>query len=260
VLLANCGDALVIVFALHGMGPNTGWSELVPAILDSRRAALSQQVERKGLLYRARRVLVTRARPALQKLPPSVAAQMVPLWSSRMFDWSRTAYFPLPMDLTGLLRINLQGRERGGIVTPGREYSTVCAELESFFKSLSDAATGAPIVAEIVRAYADTPEEAARRDGQPDLIVKWREIRTRDVLRLRSSELPAFGCEVPRYLPSGRSGNHRPRGWFVARGPGVRAGRQLGVHDIVDLAPTVRQCLGLEPDPRFHGWPLPLFD
>jgi predicted AlkP superfamily phosphohydrolase/phosphomutase len=257
-LLAHCEGALVVVFALHGMGPNTGWSEVVPAMLDARRTALSQQPPRKGALYRARQALVTRLRPVLQHLSPSLTARMVPLWSSRMFDWPSTRYFPLPMDLTGLLRINLRGRERTGIVAPGAEYAALCAELESFFKSLRDAGTGAPVVAEIVRAYADSPAEATHRNGQPDLIVKWRESRTRDVSRLSSSELPAFDCEVPRYLPSGRSGNHRPLGWFVATGSGIPAGRQLGIHDIVDLAPTVRQCLGLDPEPRFHGRPLPL--
>ena len=88
--------------------------------------------------------------------------------------------------------------------------------------------TGAPVVAEVVRAYADSPPEATHRDGQPDLILKWRETRTRDVSRLLSSELPAFECHVPRYLASGRSGNHLPFGWFVAIGPGIAAGRQLG--------------------------------
>ena len=257
-LLAHCEGALVVVFALHGMGPNTGWSEIVPAMLDARRAALSQQPARKGALYRARQALVTRIRPVLQHMPPSLAARMVPLWSSKMYDWPTTTHFPLPMDLTGLLRINLRGRERDGIVAPGAEYSALCAELESFFKSLHDDSTGAPVVAEVVRAYADTPLDATHRDGQPDLILKWRETRTRDVSRLVSSKLATFRCDVPTYVASGRSGNHLPLGWFVASGPGVAAGRQLGSHDIVDLASTVRQGLGLEPDPRFHGRPLPL--
>lgn len=257
-LIANCESALVIVFALHGMGPNTGWSEIVPAMLDARRAALSQQPAHKGTLYRLRHALVARMRPVLRHMPPPLAARMVPLWSSRMCDWPSTPYFPLPMDLTGLLRINLRGREREGIVAPGAEYATLCAELESFFKSLRDDRTGAPVVAEVVRAYADSPPEATHRDGQPDLILKWRETRARDVSRLISSELPAFECDVPRYLTSGRSGNHLPFGWFVAHGPGIAAGRELGTHDIVDLAPTVRQVLGLGPEPRFHGRQLPL--
>jgi predicted AlkP superfamily phosphohydrolase/phosphomutase len=162
------------------------------------------------------------------------------------------------MDLTGLLRINVRGREREGTVAPDAEYAALCAELESFFKSLGDAGSATPVVAEVVRAYSDTPPDARHRDGQPDLILKWREVRTRDVRRLLSSELPAFQCDVPRYLPSGRSGNHRPLGWFVATGPGIAAGRRLGIYDIVDLAPTARQELGLEPEPGFHGRPMPL--
>jgi predicted AlkP superfamily phosphohydrolase/phosphomutase len=257
-LLEHCGGALVVVFALHGMGPNTGWSEFVPAMLDARRAALSQKPARKGALYRARHALVTRLRPVLQHIPPSLAAKMVPLWSARMCDWPNTRYFPLPMDLTGLLRINLRGREREGIVAPDAEYAALCAELESFFRSLGDDETGAPVVADVIRAYADSPPGATHRDGQPDLVLKWRETRTRDVRQLGSSGLPTFKCEVPRYLPSGRSGNHRPLGWFVASGAGLTAGRRLETCDIVDLAPTARQGLGLEPDPQLHGRPLPL--
>jgi predicted AlkP superfamily phosphohydrolase/phosphomutase len=257
-LLANCEGARVIVFSLHGMGPNTGWSEFVPAMLDLRRAALSQRPARKGVLFRARQAFVTRLRPLLQHMPPSVANRLVPLWSSRMFDWPSTPYFPLPMDLTGMLRISLEGRERDGIVAPGSAYSALCAELEAFFMSLRDGRTGTPIVSEVVRAYADAPAEAAHRDGQPDLIVQWSDRRARDVPRLSSTEIAGFDYEVPRHLPSGRSGNHRPLGWFVAKGAGIPAGRHLGTHDIVDLAPTVREILGLQPHPRFHGRPLPL--
>ena len=257
-LLAECADALVIVFSLHGMGPNTGWSELVPEILDARLAALSQQAARKGSLYRIRRSLVTRLRPILQHVPAAVAARLVPLWTSRMFDWPKTRFFPLPMDLTAFLRVNLRGRERDGIVPEGAAYDALCTELETFFHSLHDATTKTPIVADVQRTYANTPLAATRRDGQPDLIVRWRDIRTRDVRRLTSSDLPAFECVVPRHLPSGRSGNHLPLGWFVARGPGVAAGKALGMHDILDLAPTVREHLGLEPDPVLHGRALPL--
>jgi predicted AlkP superfamily phosphohydrolase/phosphomutase len=257
-MLAECGDALVIVFSLHGMGPNTGWSELVPDILDARRAALSQQEVRKGSLYRLRRSLVTRLRPILRHVPAAVAARLVPLWSSHMFDWPRTRFFPLPMDLTAFLRVNLRGRDRDGVVAEGPAYDALCAELETFFHSLRDAATGTPIVAEIERTYAITPRAATQRDGQPDLIVRWGDVRTRDVRRLTSSRLPAFECIVPRYLPSGRSGNHLPLGWFIARGPGVAAGKTLAMHDILDLAPTVREHLGLETDSALHGRALPL--
>jgi predicted AlkP superfamily phosphohydrolase/phosphomutase len=258
-LLAECSkDAIVLVFALHGMGPNTGWSEIVPDILAARRSALSQQVLHQGALYKLRRALVTRARPILQHMPPALAAQLVPIWSSRMFDWAQTRFFPLPMDLTAFLRINLRGRERAGIVAPGAEYDAQCAELVEFFQSLRDADTATPIVADIVPAYAQTPAAAPQRAGQPDLIVRFNSLRTRAVQRLTSAALPTFQCQVPRHLPSGRSGNHLPLGWFMARGPGIEPGATLPTHDILDLAPTVRQYLGLDIDSTLHGRPLPL--
>ena len=162
------------------------------------------------------------------------------------------------MDLTAFLRVNLRGRERDGIVAEGPAYDALCTELETFFHSLRDATTETPIVADIQRTYVNTPLAAPQRDGQPDLIVRWRDTRTREVRRLTSSQLPAFECAVPRHLPSGRSGNHLPLGWFIARGPGVAAGKRLAMHDILDLAPTVREHLGLDPDPALHGRPLPL--
>jgi predicted AlkP superfamily phosphohydrolase/phosphomutase len=258
-LLRQVGaDARVIVFSLHGMGPNGGWSEIVPEMLDAWRVSMSQQAARRGTLYALRKVLVGAARPILKRIPPKLTSQLVPLWSSRMFDWQRTSVFPLPMDLTGLIRVNLRGRERSGIVAPGSDYQALCAELQEFFHSLCDAATGRSIVSSIVRAYEETPAEAPYRDGQPDLIVRWQGLRTSEVPTLKSGRVSAFECPVPRWLPSGRSGNHLPTGWFIAAGPGIAAGATLATHDILDLAPTARSLLGLEPDAALHGIAMPL--
>jgi predicted AlkP superfamily phosphohydrolase/phosphomutase len=173
-----------------------------------------------------------------------------------MYDWQQTRFFPLPMDLTGLLRINLRGRERDGIVHAGSDYQSLCAQLEEFLSSLRDEVTGRPIVSSIVRAYEVTPASAPYRDGQPDLIVRWQAVRTSDVPALISSLLPAFRCPVPRWLPSGRTGNHLPDGWFIAAGPGIAASTTSNLHDVLDLVPTARALLGLEPDVSLHGHPI----
>jgi predicted AlkP superfamily phosphohydrolase/phosphomutase len=258
-LIAHIGpEARMIVFSLHGMGPNGGWSEIVAEMLDAWRVALSQQAARRGALYALRKALVGAARPILSRIPPKLTAQLVPLWSSRMFDWQRTRFFPLPMDLSAFIRINLSQREREGVVLPGAEYQALCVELEEFFQSLRDAATDRSIVSSIVRAFQEAPESAPYRDGQPDLIVGFEGPRTSDVRALRSTRLPGFVCPVPRWLPSGRSGNHLPIGWFIAAGPGIAAGKTLPMHDILDLAPTVRSLLGLDPDTSMQGAALPL--
>ena len=258
-LLAQADAAThVIVFSLHGMGPNGGWSEIVPEMLAAWRALRAEQPARQGALYRARKRLVGAARPVLKWMPPRLASALVPLWSARMFDWRQTRSFPLPMDLTGLLRVNLKGRERDGIVTPGEDYEAACADLEALFGSLRDGSSGRPIVSGTLRAYAEAPTGAVHREGQPDLIVSFEPLRASAVRELISSRWPAYRCAVPRWLPSGRSGNHLPFGWFIATGPRIRPGAALPTGDILDLAPTVRALLGLEPDPTLHGRPLPL--
>jgi arylsulfatase A-like enzyme len=49
-----------------------------------------------------------------------------------------------------------------------------------------------------------------------------------------------------------------PDGWFIAAGPGIAAGTTSNMHDVLDLAPTARALLGLEPDIALHGRPIPL--
>jgi predicted AlkP superfamily phosphohydrolase/phosphomutase len=258
-LLEGLGsEVVVLIFSLHGMGPNPGWSDLVPAILDARTAALGRQTVRKGLLYSLRQRLATSAlRPLVRAVPLAIAARLVPLWSARMFDWRHTPFFPIPMDLAGYLRVNLKGREREGIVERGAGYEQVCSELETFFSALRDTATRKPVVRATLRAAASAAPEAPQREGLPDLIIEWGDLRTRDVAALTCDALPAFSYPVPRLLPSGRSGNHKHLGWFVATGPGIPAGTQLPVHDILDLAPTAMHFLGLELPPSLHGRRLP---
>jgi hypothetical protein len=70
--------------------------------------------------------------------------------------------------------------------------------------------------------------------------------------------LPALRYRVPARLPSGRSGNHRGQGWFIAAGPGIARGRRIEGHDILDLAPTVSGWLGTKPSPALQGRPIPV--
>ena len=61
-------------------------------------------------------------------------------------DWERTVGFPLPSDGSGLIRINLAGREPGGIVEPGAAYDTVCADIRQALVELRHADTDEPVV------------------------------------------------------------------------------------------------------------------
>jgi len=65
--------------------------------------------------------------------------------------------------------------------------------------------------------------------------------------------------ETPGRIPNGRSGNHRTEGFFVARGRGIPEGRRLSaVADIMDLAPTILQLLGVSCRDELAGTPIPI--
>ncbi|MFW6078043.1 MAG: alkaline phosphatase family protein [Gemmatimonadota bacterium] len=256
VMDAASADARVLVFALHGMGPNNGWAEYFPAMVGHIAGRGEQDVPRRGIAYRLkRRIPWTVARQLTRRLPSGVNHALVPIWSRRMLDWSSTRYFALPVDLNGYLRINLRGREAEGIVSPGREHDIVIEEVTEAFRAFRDLWTGRPIVRSVEPVEEMVGSDAPRRSVLPDLIVRWANVRARGSAGIRSP----FGelrWGRGRRLPSGRSGNHTPHGWFVATGPGIEPAREDATHDAVDLLPTAYHWLGATAPDRFQGRPI----
>lgn len=246
------GGARVLVFAVHGMGRNRGWSDLCPGLLERIRTG-GAPGPKQGFLYTLKRRLPTEwSERAVALLPRAARHRLVSIWSARMLDWSTARHFPLPMDQAGYLRVNLRGREPQGIVEAGVEYDRLLAELEAALSSWRDLETGAPIVDRVVRAYAGAPADAPYREGLPDLIVTWSDRSALDSPGIRSPDLGELRFDTPGRLPSGRSGNHTPRGWFIAAGPGTPPGEIPGGH-ILDLAPTVFDWLQTPRPADLHG-------
>ena len=120
VLDAAPPDARVVVFALHGMGPNDGWYEFLPRILERIHRGGGGAPAKPGLLFRLRQALPwTLVRQVTRRIPSAWNKALVSLWSRRMHDWPNTKYFALPMDYNGYVRLNLKGREQQGCVDPG---------------------------------------------------------------------------------------------------------------------------------------------
>jgi hypothetical protein len=92
----------VMVFALHGMGPNTGWTEHFPHLVDQIHRGGPAGPAKASLLYRAKKALPWElVREVTTRLPTRVNMQLLSLWSARMYDWSTTRYFPLPVNSSG---------------------------------------------------------------------------------------------------------------------------------------------------------------
>jgi predicted AlkP superfamily phosphohydrolase/phosphomutase len=251
-------DARILVFGLHGMGPNKGWAEHFAAMVSHIHGRGRVEAPKQGLVYRLKKALPwTLVRQVTRRLPSSVNHALVPLWSRRMLDWSSTRFFPLPLDLNGYLRINLRGREAEGIVEPGPEYEALLDALVEDFMSLRDLATDRPIVRAVDRVVDLVGADAPSRDMLPDLIVRWADVRAYGSPGVRS-RYGEIRWDASTRLPSGRSGNHTPRGWYAAAGPGIPVGSDAEVRDTVDLMPTVFRWLGAEPAPTFEGEPIPV--
>jgi len=248
-------NAKILVFSVHGMNRNSGWSDYCPNILSVIQKKGQEAPAKSGFLYRLRQVLPWQLiRQITRYMPKSALDLLVSLWSSNMFDWHTTRYFPIPMDHACYLRINVKGREPEGIVEYGPEYYQICEELKAAFLSFCDIDSGKPIVDKVYHIDDLVPLDAPYRNFLPDLVITWTDISAIQSKGIRSEKYGEF--LIDGKLPSGRAGNHANKGWFVARGEGISPETSTDENHIVDLVPTVFQWLGAQPPDHFQGKPI----
>jgi predicted AlkP superfamily phosphohydrolase/phosphomutase len=217
--IARAPDARVVVFAVHGMGPNPGWSDRCADLLAHVLRGGERKAPKTGLLYSIKKRLPwSLVREVTMRLPSYVTDRLVEVWSARMFDWSTTRCFPLPMDHAGYIRLNLAGREPRGIVSQGAEYDALLDELEGAFQSFRDEKTGRPIVGKVHRLRDLAPDGAPHRDGLPDLVLEWSGPRATECEALVSDVCGEIRFASHRLLPSGRCANHTSNAWLVTDG------------------------------------------
>ncbi|MBD2567395.1 alkaline phosphatase family protein [Anabaena lutea] len=157
--------------------------------------------------------------------------------------WSQMRAFALPSFAHGHIRINLQGREGNGIVSPS-EYEALCDELTQVLYRLKDGRTGEPLVKQVVRTRKSATENNPKLPDS-DLLVLWHE-RMTDVV-----DSPDVGRIGP--LTYFRAGSHWNRGFLMAKGPGITPGSNLPDGESVDLAPTILELMGAPIPDYFDG-------
>lgn len=260
-------NATVIVFSPEGMGSNFTGNHLLREIIerlgygaisrdDDRSGGLSRLIRQTMDLLPSRRWGSEAIRKFEEFIPLSMiefARKTVPqeIWDNltrRVLylgnNWKSSKAFVIPGEFAGAIRINLKGREPNGMVEPGAEYDDLCNDLTEKLNCLINVETGRKAVKEVLRV-----DQLFKTDfiGHfPDLVVKW----TGDypVRELFSPDIGSISGDSQEV----RSGAHRPDGFLIANGRGIRKGKIVEGADIKDIAPTVFSLMG-NPVPEVFG-------
>jgi predicted AlkP superfamily phosphohydrolase/phosphomutase len=249
-------DARILVFSLHGMGPNHGWSERLQSFAEAVTCTDSVTIPVTPLQRLKRLIPASVAQRAIDHLPDKWRKQLLEFTSAQLRDWQHTPWFVLPSDLSGFIRLNLQGREALGIVAPGTQARALEDELIGLFSQIEDL-EGRRIVAEIERTDKSVAASDPLRRFLPDLLLLWNQLSASDTAGLRLDGREIARWPLGQRFSSGRSGNHSLEGWFAAIGPGLVAGRDETLREIDGIVPAVYHWLGLEPPSQFVGSAFP---
>ncbi len=244
-------DTTVLVTALHGMCPNSNRGELLPdmlrLILDGPKQTSALQTLRKLIPQPVRQAIKAR-------LPRSLQDRLTGYWRTSGLDWSTTRAFAFLPDLQGYVRVNLAGREARGIVLPGAEYDALCAQIIDGIAQFTDADTGAPIIQQAVRMDVLFPDHPGLV-RLPDIAINWAHTPCAAHRQL-TSPFGTIDWPTPGRNLDGRSGNHRGRGFLIVHNGPAGGATELPTADIMDLAPTVYEILGVPPPAHAQGQPI----
>lgn len=255
VVAAAGGDTDILIVADRGMRANLRGNHLIETLLvklgllKPARGSVTASAGLEGDQTRAAHGKLT-GRRIKEQIPVVLRPWVRRLAGKERYDWTATRVFPLAEVGNTYFRVNLNGREPLGTVTAS-EYEPLLRFLERELLELRNAATGMPVVAQVVR-----PQETfsgALRDCLPDLGIVWRCDHP-----VTAVESPSVG-RIEGMHQEQRSGNHSESGAILASGPAFPKGmRRPG--DLRELAPTVLALKGLETPDSYEFPPMPELD
>ena len=239
-------ETQVYVISDHGMGRHTGASY-----------QLAEWLEAKGYMVRSgrkqpRNSIISAGRKAARSLLPVSVRERVKagigeerigrlqaeekdsFYSS--IDWDRTGAYTEPG--RHVININLEGRNAGGRV-PLSDYREVCSRIIDDLSQWTDA-RGVNVVDRV--APRDDVYSGPFTGRASDLYVYWN---------------PAAHMGEPPEEVRDRgfwwSGDHRPEGILISKGPGVRSNALTILPTVYDLVPTMMYAASLRVPDKLDG-------
>jgi predicted AlkP superfamily phosphohydrolase/phosphomutase len=248
-LIAAAGDgASVFVLLSHGMGPHNDGTHLLdealrrieatdrdgglgpgPRATAKRAWGRLPETWRRGLSPAAAAVL----RSKVRRHPPPPTPHV---WATAE-DRARRRFFLSPNNFSyGGVRLNVRGRERAGLVEPGRDFDETCRRLADDLLALVNVEGGCPVLRSVSRTDAHHRREEP--DLLPDLLLAWDQRAPIETIWSPKTGL-LHGPSV-----DWRTGDHRPDGLLMVSGPGIEPA-DLGTVGMLDLGPTLCARLGV---------------
>lgn len=244
IVKAAGDDCDIMLFALHGMRPKVSYPEVVQQVLGEMHGKPPPGPPREDLLRKARNLFPEDLHRAIWlRLPASFRLQrMMQAWRER-FDAEHDRIFVLEGDCAVALRLNIEGREKHGVV-PAEDAR---AALDDLWVELGRYLTESgepPFVEMMVTADAYSGTRAALL---PDAMLLYNPnvLRTRELTRDDGHVLRLTG-------PESRNGIHTGQGFCFYR-PGCDARPKSDTVNNLDFAPTVLERVGVTPADRLEG-------
>ncbi len=258
-------DADLLVFSMHGMGPNlsdVASMLLLPELLfrhafhaNAFTPDPAWEADREGLPLLAPGEDWSTAVNARIRIPASLTSEgsnAVPESNLHWMPaeryqpaWPEMDAFAIPSLYDGRIRINLAGRERRGRVSLD-QYESCLRRISDVLMSCRDSRTGEKIVDHIRPYEGANPLDVDRSDC--DLKIRWNHA----VLGLVHPELGTIGP-----TPYRRTGGHGGHGIAWIHGEGIAPG-DYGTASSFDIVPTALAMLGERSTRPVSGRVIPL--
>ncbi len=233
----------LVLFALHGMGPNAAQNHFLPKVMSRLNARyLSEHgIADAPVIGQSLFSLLRKAIPyTLQTVLAELVGEDVQDWVVNRStiggcDWSRIPAFPVSTEGTGYLRLNIKRRETQGFFeAESKELDHYVDWLKDALLSIRVAGTNEPLIKSVLRTRDLFPGQ--RSHLLPDLILKWNPHAP--VEHVVSDEIG----EIHELLRTGRGGNHTGESFVVVAGQCASSSAVHEIADIRDIGRFVGSC------------------
>jgi predicted AlkP superfamily phosphohydrolase/phosphomutase len=240
----------VLVVSDHGFGPRQPISRCLNPLFarlgllrySEGRSRVRGSLLRNLLLY-GRRIVPQRLQLPLAQAFPELHLQARSETKYAGVDWSQTQVSAT----FGMIRVNLQGREPEGIVSPD-DYGPLRRRVSDILLELTDPTSGRRLVRAVHRR--EDHYHGPFSEQAPDLMIEWEREAAQDTLSYTVGREPIV-VQAPKRVGVRKRlrGTHRSHGILIAWGPDIKPGGTVADATLYDIAPTILHLQG-QPIPR----------